>query len=184
MKHQHTTEVIHRSKSRLLKTCTATFLIQTTVMSTTLTTSTLETPTLTILTLFAIILASVIVAHAPQVHSTLAYLPSPGKINQLVARVNPWWNRILRTEATRNRKINQLVARVNPWWNRILRTEATRNHGRQERRDTTRSIPNRAHYHHLWREPCAHRSRRLSNWLTTHPPTYPPTHPLHHGDLL
>jgi hypothetical protein len=66
-------------------------------MNTTPTTSTLETPTWTKPTLFAIILASVIVAHAPKVHSTLVYLPSPEKVNQLVARVNPWRSRILRS---------------------------------------------------------------------------------------
>jgi hypothetical protein len=85
-----------------LTTCTDTLLIQTTAMSTTLTTSTLETPTLTILKLYAISLTSVIVAHALQVHSTLAYLPSPGNVNQIVTRVNPWRSRIPRTKATRN----------------------------------------------------------------------------------
>jgi hypothetical protein len=70
-------------------TCTTTFLIQTTVMSTTQTTSTLETPTLTMPTLLAISLAPVLVAHALQVHSALEYLPSPGNVNQIVARVNP-----------------------------------------------------------------------------------------------
>jgi hypothetical protein len=39
--------------------------------------------------------------------------------------------------------VNPIVARVNPWRSRILRTEGTRNHGKQER-DTKRSVPNRA----------------------------------------
>jgi hypothetical protein len=77
----------------------------------------------------------------------MAYLPSPGNVNQIVARLNPWRSR-------------------------IRRTEATRYHGRQER-GTKRSVPNQAHLHHLLREPCAHRSRRLSNCLTTHPSPSP-----------
>jgi uncharacterized membrane protein len=115
VKHQQTTETpeeIHESKSRLLTACTAILLIRTIVMSATIliTTSNLQAPTWTIF--YAIILASVIAAPL-LVHSTLAYLPSPGNSNQNVARVNPW--------------------------NRILKT-TTRTHGKQER-DTKRSVP-------------------------------------------
>jgi hypothetical protein len=74
----------------MLTTCSETILIQTTVMSTTPTTSTLETPALTMQTLPAISLAPVLVAHTLQVQFTLAYLPSPGNVNQIVVRVNPW----------------------------------------------------------------------------------------------
>jgi hypothetical protein len=35
-------------------------------------------------------LAPVLVAHTLQAHSTMTYLPSPGNVNQIVARVNPW----------------------------------------------------------------------------------------------
>jgi hypothetical protein len=73
--------------------------------------------------------------------------------------------------------VNQIVARVNPWRSRILRTEATRDHGGQES-DTKRSVLNRAHLHHLRREPCAHRSRKLSNGPTAHPSPSPRRAPI------
>jgi hypothetical protein len=73
----------------------------------------------------------------------MAYLPSPGNVNQIVARVNPWRSR-------------------------IPRTKATPDHGRQER-GTKRSVPNQAHLHHLLRGAlCAQIKETLQ--LPDHPP--------------
>jgi hypothetical protein len=161
VKHQQTTEEIHGSKSRLPTTCTTTFLTQTTVMSTTHTTSTLETPTLTTCTetiLIQTYYSDDEYSRDPDVDyaDTTCYQPCTSTCSSYASGAfHPGISTQL-WQCQPNSSSGKSLVKQDPQNRSYPRPRKAKKRHKMKH-------PKPTHLHHLSREPCAHRSRRLGN---------------------